>query len=192
YLIAIQNQDGSWNQNCFPDGRPFWVGIQLDEVGFPIILAAKLAEQDALRGLGGVEAMIRRAVSYLVHNGPISPQDRWEENSGISPFTLAIEIVALIAAAEFLSADERDYVISLADDWKERLEAWSSGSAGPIAYQYSVAVKYVLNGSAAVQGGLCGRVNVANRWGHSMPAITLIVMEYLHLARRGLPSPDDR
>jgi glucoamylase len=56
--------------------------------------------------LGGVEAMIRRAVCYLVHNGPISPQDRWEENSGISPFTLAIEIVALIAAAEFLSADD--------------------------------------------------------------------------------------
>ena len=41
YLIAIQNQDGSWNQNCFPDGRPFWGGIQLDEVGFPIVLAAK-------------------------------------------------------------------------------------------------------------------------------------------------------
>jgi glucoamylase len=115
YLIAIQNGDGSWNQNCFPDGRPFWGGIQLDEVGFPIVLAAKLAEQDALRGLGGVDAMIRRAVGYLVQNGPISPQDRWEENSGISPFTLAIEIVALIAAAEFLSAAERDFVLSLAD-----------------------------------------------------------------------------
>jgi glucoamylase len=37
YLIAIENQDGSWNQNCFPDGRPFWVGIQLDEVGFPSV-----------------------------------------------------------------------------------------------------------------------------------------------------------
>jgi glucoamylase len=47
YLIAIQNGDGSWNQNCFPDGRPFWGGIQLDEAGFPIVLAAKLAEQDA-------------------------------------------------------------------------------------------------------------------------------------------------
>src|SRR5262249_36075702 len=104
YLIAIQNQDGSWNQNRFPDGRPFWGGIQLDEVGFPIVLAAKLAEQDALSGMSGVEAMIRRAVGFLVAHGPISPQDRWEENSGISPFTIAIEIVALIAAVEFLSA----------------------------------------------------------------------------------------
>jgi glucoamylase len=192
YLIAIQNQDGSWNQNCFPDGRPFWVGIQLDEVGFPIILAAKLAEQDALRGLGGVGAMIRRAVCYLVHNGPISPQDRWEENSGISPFTLAIEIVALIGAAEFLSADERDYVISLADYWNERIEDWTYVSGGPFASQYGVDGYYVRIGPAAVQGGLCGRVNVANRWGHSMPAVALIGMEYLHLARLGLRSPDDR
>jgi glucoamylase len=35
YLIAIQNQDGGWNQNCFPDGRPFWVGIQLTKSVFP-------------------------------------------------------------------------------------------------------------------------------------------------------------
>jgi glucoamylase len=47
-------------------------------------------------------------------------------------------------------------------------------------------------GPAAVQGGLCGRVNVANRWGQSIPAITLIGMEYLHLARLGLRSPGDR
>jgi glucoamylase len=192
YLIAIQNQDGSWNQNCFPDGRPFWLGIQLDEVGFPIILAAKLAEQDALRGLGGVDAMIRRAVGYLVDHGPISPQDRWEENSGISPFTLAIEIVALIAAAEFLGADERDYVVSLADYWNERIEDWTYVSGGPFASQYGIDGYYVRIGPAAVQGGLLGRVNVANRQGQSMPAITLIGMEYLHLARLGLRSLGDR
>lgn len=191
YLIAIQNGDGSWNQNCFPDGRPFWGGIQLDEVGFPIVLAAKLAEQDALRGLGGVDAMIRRAVGYLVQNGPISPQDRWEENSGISPFTLAIEIVALIAAAEFLSAAERDFVLSLADYWNERIEDWTYISGGPFASQYGVDGYYVRIGPAAVQGGLLGRVNVANRWGQSMPAIALIGMEYLHLARLGLRRPDD-
>jgi glucoamylase len=191
YLVAIQNGDGSWNQNCFPDGRPFWGGIQLDEVGFPVVLAAKLAEQDALRGLGGVDAMIRRAVGYLVQNGPISPQDRWEENSGISPFTLAIEIVALIAAAEFLSAAERDFVLSLADYWNERIEDWTYVSGGPFASQYGVDGYYVRIGPAAVQGGLCGRVNVANRWGQSMPAITLIGMEYLHLARLGLRRPDD-
>ena len=125
YLVAIQKADGSWNQNGYPDGRPFWTGIQLDEVAFPIVLAAKLAELDALQGLGGVDAMVRRAAGYLVANGPISQQDRWEENSGISPFTLAVEIVALIAAAEFLAGEERDFVLSLANYWNERIEDWT-------------------------------------------------------------------
>jgi glucoamylase len=190
YLIAIQNGDGSWNQNCFPDGRPFWTGIQLDEVGFPIILAAKLAELDALRG-SGADLMIRQAACFLVNHGPMSPQDRWEENSGISPFTLAIEIVALIAAAEFLKGDERDYVLSLADYWNERIEDWTYVTGGPLAAQFGVDGYYVRIGPAAVQGGLCGRVDVANRWGETMPAIALVGMEYLHLVRLGLRSPDD-
>jgi hypothetical protein len=109
--------------------------------------------------------IVRRAVGYLVQNGPISPQDRWEENSGTSPFTLAIEIVALIAAAEFLSAAERDFVLSLADYWNERIEDWTYVSGAPFASQYGVDGYYVRIGPAAVQGGLCGRVNVANRWG---------------------------
>ncbi|HEY7300843.1 MAG TPA: glycoside hydrolase family 15 protein [Xanthobacteraceae bacterium] len=192
YLIAIQNSDGSWYQNCFPDGRPFWGGIQLDEVGFPILLAAKLAELDSLRGVGGVDAMIRRAAGFLVAHGPISPQDRWEENAGISPFTLAIEIVALIAATEFLRGNERDYVLSLADYWNERIEDWTYVVGESLAAQFGVDGYYVRIGPAAVQGGLCGRVNIANRWGESLPAIALIGMEYLHLVRLGLRAPDDR
>jgi len=60
YLIATQANDGRWNQSSFPDGRPYWTGIQLDEVGFPIVLASKLMEEDAATqaparaaGLGG-------------------------------------------------------------------------------------------------------------------------------------------
>ena len=191
YLIAVQNADGSWNQNWFPDGHPFWTGIQLDEAGFPIILAAKLAEQNALGAIGGVEAMIARAATFLVAHGPISPQDRWEENSGISPFTLGIEIVALIAAAEFLSDEERDFALSLADCWNEQIEDWTYVTGGPLADRFGVKGYYVRIGPAAIAGGLCGRVNVANRWGESVPAIELVGMEYLYLVRLGLRSPDD-
>jgi glucoamylase len=49
YLMATQRPDGGWSQNGFPDGRPFWTGVQLDEVGFPILLAAKLQEYGARR-----------------------------------------------------------------------------------------------------------------------------------------------
>jgi glucoamylase len=43
YLAATQAPDGHWSQNFYPDGRPFWTGIQLDEVGFPILFAASPA-----------------------------------------------------------------------------------------------------------------------------------------------------
>ena len=32
--------------------------------------------------------MMRRAAGFIVRNGPVSPQDRWEEDPGYSPFTL--------------------------------------------------------------------------------------------------------
>jgi len=193
YLVATQNSDGSWSQNSFPDGRPFWGGVQLDEVAFPVILAAKLAEANQLNDLGGVRAMIERAVGYLVRNGPVSPQDRWEENAGISPFTLAVQIVALIAAAEWLQGEQREFVLSLADCWNERIEEWTYVAGGPFAAEYGVGGYYVRIGPAAAQGGLRGRVNVANRAGESLPAVAMVGMEYLHLVRFGLrPAEDQR
>ena len=49
--------------------------------------------------------MIRRAAGFLVRNGPVSPQDRWEEDPGYSPFTLAAEIAALLVAADDAEAN---------------------------------------------------------------------------------------
>jgi glucoamylase len=191
YLISIQTADGRWNQNGFPDGRPFWTGIQLDEVAFPVILAAKLAEQNALAGLGGVEPMVRRAARYLALNGPISPQDRWEENAGISPFTLGIEIVALVAAAEFLDGEDRSYALSLADYWNDRIEDWTYVSQGPLAQQFDVDGYYVRIGPDPGRCGLRGRVDLRNRSGESLPAAEIIGMEYLYLVRLGLRAADD-
>jgi glucoamylase len=193
YLIATQRDDGHWSQNTFPDGRAFWDGIQLDEVGFPILLAAKLAERHALLDVTGVDPMVRRAARYLVEHGPISTQDRWEENAGISPFTLGIEIVALIAAADFLTDQaERDYVLSLADCWNERIEDWTYVEDGSLAPEQDVAGYYVRLGPAAMEGGLRGRIDIKNREGQSVPAAALIGMEFLYLVRLGLRHPDDR
>jgi glucoamylase len=191
YLIATQADDGRWNQNSFPDGRPYWTGIQLDEVGFPIVLASKLMEEDALAGMSGVEAMIRRAVRYLAHNGPISAQDRWEENAGISPFTLGIEIVALIAAARFFEDEERDYCLSLADYWNERIEDWTYYKHGPFAAQYGVDGYYVRIGPTGTDENLRGRIEVKNRGGETVEAAALVGMEYLYLVRLGLRDAND-
>jgi glucoamylase len=191
YLMATQRPDGGWSQNGFPDGRPFWTGVQLDEVGFPILLAAKLEEHGGLDGLGGIAAMIRRAAAYLAQNGPISPQDRWEENPGISPFTLGIEIAALVAAADHLPAEDRPYALSLADYWNERLEDWTYVESGAFIEEFGVEGYYVRVAPAMSEGGLCGRVDVRNRGGERVPAVTLIGMEYLYLPRLGLRDPRD-
>jgi glucoamylase len=79
YLAATQNADGGWCQNFFPAGRPYWRGVQLDEAGFPILLTAKMHDLH-LRVSPQAVSMVRQAAGYLVRHGPVSPQDRWEEN----------------------------------------------------------------------------------------------------------------
>ena len=39
YLACSQQSDGGFAQNFWIDGGPYWQGIQLDEVAFPILLA---------------------------------------------------------------------------------------------------------------------------------------------------------
>ncbi len=63
YLIATQNERRHWHQNQWLGGTPFWQGVQLDETAFPVLLAAALAEREALRG-HRVEDMVRRALGY--------------------------------------------------------------------------------------------------------------------------------
>ncbi|TLY90882.1 MAG: glycosyl hydrolase, partial [Gammaproteobacteria bacterium] len=89
YLLATQNADGHWHQNQWLGGKVYWPGVQLDESAFPVLLAVALDERGALQGTE-VADMIRRALSFLVRHGPVSDQDRWEEDSGLNTFTLAV------------------------------------------------------------------------------------------------------
>ena len=72
--------------------------------------------------------MIRRAAGFIVRNGPVTPQDRWEEDPGYSPFTLAAEIAALLVAAD--DADSNGecevgrYLRETADTWHSCLDDW--------------------------------------------------------------------
>lgn len=104
YLGQIQNPaDGSWPQNCWVKGRPYWTGLQLDGVALPILLAWRLYRAGLLRGgeLKHRYRMVRAAALCLARCGPVTPQERWEENGGYSPGTLAAAIVGLVCAAGF-------------------------------------------------------------------------------------------
>ncbi len=99
YLACTQQPDGGFAQNFWVDGRPYWSGVQLDEVAFPIILAWRLWKADGL-GEMDIFPFVERAAGFLVQHAPITHQERWEENAGYSPSTLAAVIAGLICAAE--------------------------------------------------------------------------------------------
>lgn len=191
WLIATQTPDGIWSQNSFPDGRPYWTGVQLDEISFPILLAGKLKEAGGLVGLGGVERMVAAAICYIANSGPITAQDRWEENGGLSPYTLAAVVAALIAAADFLDGEDAKYLLSLADCWNGRIEEWTYVEGGPLAGPHGVDGYYVRIGPAPGDGGLKASVDLRNRCGVGIPAAALVGTEFLHLVRLGLREAND-
>ncbi len=135
YLIATQTEDGHWHQNQWLGGQPYWQGIQLDEAGLPVLLAAALDDRDALRGIE-VEDMVRAALGYIARTGPSTAQDRWEENEGINPFTMAVAVSAFVAGAALLPPPARDWALALGDFWNAHIETWMSVSDTPLARQY--------------------------------------------------------
>jgi glucoamylase len=133
YLACTQQPDGGFAQNFWIDGSPYWSGVQLDEVAFPLILAWRLWKANALGELE-IFPFVERAVGFLVRHAPITNQERWEENSGYSPSTLAAVIGGLICAAEISRAhDSVELAVFLEEyaDWIEgHLEEWTVTNEG--------------------------------------------------------------
>ncbi|HEY8593788.1 MAG TPA: glycoside hydrolase family 15 protein [Devosiaceae bacterium] len=192
YLIATQQPSGGWSQNYFPDGRPYWTGEQLDEVAFPIVLASKLRSLGALPPASSIAGMVRGAARHILRNGPFSPQDRWEENAGANPFTLAFAVVGLVAATDFLDPDEAEYALSVADCWNERIESLTYVRGGPLCERFGVDGYYVRIAPPDSDGALRGRIAVKNTTDGPVEADELVGLEYLYLVRTGLRQPDDQ
>jgi glucoamylase len=146
YLMVTQENDGRWPQNMWLDGIPYWSGTQLDETGFPILLADHLRRRQALGHLRPWP-MVRRAASYLARNGPVTPEDRWEEDGGYSTFTLAVEVAALLAAADFADAEAEPnlgtYLRETADVWNDSIDRWTYVTDTPMAHEGDVDGYYV-------------------------------------------------
>jgi len=130
YLQATQEADGHWAQNMWLQGLPYWSGIQMDETALPILFLDQLRREEEL-GSGGLARfwpMARKAAGYLVRNGPVTQEDRWETDPGYSPFTLAAEIAALLAAADLAEESGEPeiagYLRDTADVWNDNIERW--------------------------------------------------------------------
>jgi glucoamylase len=200
YLAVSQREDGGFYQNFWIDGRPYWTGIQLDEVAFPVLLTWRLWKDKALGNFLPFE-MVRRACGLLIREGPITAQDRWEEARGYSPSTLAVHIAALICGAEFF--DDRgehataEFIRGYADFLESHIEAWTvttEGSLVPGIRRHYIRVNPASSDDCADEDPNCGILVLANQppgAPYEFPAKEIVDAGFLELVRYGIRSADD-
>jgi glucoamylase len=202
YLKNTQDEDGHWPQNMWMDGTPYWSGIQMDETAFPILLVDLARRKGALdeAQTARLWPMVRKAAGFLVANGPVTQQDRWEEDPGYSPFTLAVEIAALLAAADLAELHNDSPAARLlretADLWNSQIEAWTYITGTDLAKQVGVDGYYVrIAPPEESESGspIQGFVAIKNQPpGQSQaPAAHLVSPDALALVRFGLRSATD-
>jgi glucoamylase len=202
YLQVTQEADGHWSQNMWLDGRPYWHGIQMDETALPILLVDlafrhAVIDETAVRTLW---PMVRKAAAFLVREGPVSPQDRWEEQPGYSPFTLATEIAALLIAADLAESTSNtiaaEYLRETADAWNASIDRWLYVGGTELATLHDVDGYYVrvAQPDRADAASPCqGFVPIKNRPPGEAPgpAALIVSVDALALVRFGLRAPDD-
>ncbi len=186
FLFKVQQKpDGSFPQNSWLDGKPFWNSLQMDEVAFPLILSYQLQRFDK----GTYEKHIKKAADFIVRNGPTTPQERWEERSGYSPSTIAAEIAGLICAADIArkNGDEASALLytATADDWARNIERWTATTKG----KYGDG-NYYLRLTQKGNPNAGDKLDLGNGAGF-FDEREIIDAGFLELVRLGIKSPDD-
>ena len=197
YLAVSQRADGGFFQNFWIDGRPYWTGVQLDEVSFPLVLAWRLHHAKALGGFDPC-AMTAAACGFLMREGPVTAQERWEEASGFSPSTLAINIAGLICAAE-LSADDgdaetADFIREYADFLEAHVERWTVttlGSLHPGIARHYIRINPNTDGREDPNTGTLTLANQPPDGPFDYPAKDIVDAGFLELVRYGVRDPHD-
>jgi glucoamylase len=200
WLACLQDDDGAVPQNSWINGDAYWHGKQLDEVAAPILLAWRLQQANAL-GLFNPWKLVSRAVRYLALHGPITGQERWEENSGYSPSTIASLIAALVCAADFArkpngepSDQLASFILDYADWLSAHLEEWTVTNRGELVPGKP---RHYIRINPADPEQPCGHcdpdtatVSICNGGGLH-PARNVVSTEFLDLVRFGVRDAND-
>src|SRR5256714_1774946 len=186
YLFRVQQKaDGSFPQNSWLDGRPFWGSLQLDEVSYPLVLAYQLGRTDNETYVKHV----RPAADFIVRHGPFTPQERWEEKSGYSPSTIAAEIAGLACAAEIARRNDDQASATIytaaADDFARNVERWTATTTGVYGDK-----NYYLRLSFDDDPNDGERFNVGNGGG-DYDEREIVDAGFLELVRLGIRPPQD-
>ncbi len=201
FLMSTQQDDGKWSQNMWLQGVPNWRGIQMDEVAMPIMLVdlcyrnKQIDDKRMKRYWPG----IKKAISFIILNGPSTQQDRWEEEPGLTAFTLAAEITGLLCAAHLAEInneqDIADYCRATADFWNEQIENWTYVTDTPLSKKVGVDGYYMrtnpYNKSAEEIKNNVLYIKNRTRENGRMQLWELICVDALALVRFGLRQADD-
>ena len=200
YLASTQLDDGGFYQNFWINGEPYWKGIQLDEVAFPIMLAWRLFEAGGLKNFDPMP-MVKRAAKFLILNGPATGEERWEENAGYSPSTLAVVISALVCASQMLHRIEGrrgQFLLDYADFLESNLEEWTVTTQGvlvPGIKRHFIRILPIdLSDPRAPEDPNNATIQIKNRppgARYEFPANEVVDAGFLELVRYGIRAPGD-
>jgi len=201
YLMATQEDDGKWSQNMWLEGIPHWTGLQMDEIALPMILVDKCQHNNQLDKdrLKRYWPGIKKAISFLIINGPHTQQDRWEEEAGLTAFTLATEIAALLSAAHLADINEEpdmaNYCRATADYWNDQIEKWTYVTDTPLSKEVGVEGYYMRinpthDAAEDVKNNMICLQN-RHRENGMMHLYELICVDALALVRFGLRAAED-
>jgi glucoamylase len=182
-----QLPDGAMPRNSLVNGRPApdTFGVQLDEVTYPILMAWQVGLTDG----AFYRDHLKRAADFAISHGPSFGSERWEEQGGFSPSTIAAEIAGLIAAADIAErngdrAAARTYR-GVADDFQRSVKGWTVTSNGPNSPDpYFIRLSKTGDPNAAIS------YNVGNG-GPTLDQREVIDAGFLELPRLGLLPADD-
>lgn len=202
YLMSTQKADGSWPQNMWLAGDPHWKGIQLDQTALPLLLLNKCYQHNTVdkERMARYWPIIKKAISYLIINGPYTQQDRWEEEKGFSPFTIAAEIAGLLGAADLADANHEEeianYCRETADYWNDNIEIWTYVTGTSLAKETGVEGYYIrINPYYTLPASELGDryINLKNHKDDEGRTLLneLICVDALALVRFGLRSAED-
>src|SRR5215203_1300960 len=187
YLFQRQQKsDGSFPQNSYVNGIQRWENVQLDEVAFPIVLAWQLGRNDGAT----YSNHVKKAADYIVANGPKTPQERWENQGGWSPATIAAEIAGLVCAADIAKTNgdraSANKYLRTADNWQQNVEKWTVTTNGPLAdHPYYLRITKDANPNAPTT------YSIGDSGPSAMDQRLVVDTSYLELVRLGVKAADD-
>jgi glucoamylase len=153
----------------------------MDEVSFPLLLAAQLQNRGVYTLQSSDLDMVKRAASFILSHGPSTMQDRWEEIGGCVPSTIAAEISALKIATSLTR--DTSYA-TVADQWQSLIERWTLAPSGIWGTNYYIRVSP--NGTPENPEP----IQIANGSGQAY-ATDILDGGFLDLVRMGIRSPTD-